>query len=353
MIVDELKKRDGYEFECNMNVSYRDYKDHDEWGCAYAWLGENIGVEYNFCMQGEKDNCCAIYKVEINEKTGYMETDSSVFEHYEIDFGRGNWKEELENAMCKALIHFFELDKKIEKSEYKMDKKDFFKLCLEEKNKLSMDGIKAWEFAIQQAMEQVCPDKQWYEVTKVSIFNELLSGKMPVGVCEMVWRDVEKQISLKRPKIVEELVEIYTNDKTFSKESVEKFIDNASKQTGWNWDEIARYVCRDDKRNNYLIEMQVPTKDALALGHTNIDIVCYGFEGKLEDYSADFEYANGSRTFNGNWETALEQMVKATGCERDEALLKDKKVSLEEKIKKVTEGKKSVAQEKAVVGPER
>ena len=82
----------------------------------------------------------------------------------------------------------------------KMDRKNFLKLCLEEKNKFPKEGIKEWEYAIQQAIEKVCSGKQWYEVTKVSIFNELLSGKIPVDVCEMVWNDVVQELSLKNRK---------------------------------------------------------------------------------------------------------------------------------------------------------
>ena len=113
MTVKELKNKTGYEFECNLskedciNVDY-----YDEWGSAFAWLGDNLGVEYNFCIDDTTDesfNCCAIYKTEINPETDYMETDYNTFIHYEIDFNNDDWAEELENAMCEALIKFHNL----------------------------------------------------------------------------------------------------------------------------------------------------------------------------------------------------------------------------------------------------
>ena len=105
MKVEELKKEESYSFECNMSEEYRNYIDYDEWGCAFAWFDDKgIGVEYNFCIQGDRTNSCAIYKTRYNPKTDYIETDYDEFEHYEIDFDNPNWIEELENAMCKALI---------------------------------------------------------------------------------------------------------------------------------------------------------------------------------------------------------------------------------------------------------
>lgn len=113
MTTEEVKTEAGYAFECNMSEEYKNYDVHDEWGCAYVWTGENqnLGAEYNFCIQDDGSNCCAIYKMELNEETDYMETDYSTFVHYEIDFKNENWKEALENAMCDAMIKFFELEK--------------------------------------------------------------------------------------------------------------------------------------------------------------------------------------------------------------------------------------------------
>ena len=106
--VDGLKAREDYEFECSMNEVYKECEDHDEWGCAFIFLNNEIGVEYNYCID-DGENCSGIYKTEINEKTGYIETDYEDSIHYEIDFDDKHWMENLENAMCEALIEFFEL----------------------------------------------------------------------------------------------------------------------------------------------------------------------------------------------------------------------------------------------------
>ena len=104
MRIDELKARDDYEFECSMNESYKDIET-DEWDCAFIWVG-NKGVEFNFCIDSG-ENLCAIYKMELNEKTYYAETDHDTFKHYEINFDETDWMEKLENAMCEALMEFF------------------------------------------------------------------------------------------------------------------------------------------------------------------------------------------------------------------------------------------------------
>lgn len=43
----------------------------------------------------------------MNKDGDIAETDYSTFVHYEVDFGKENWKEELEDAMCRALIDFY------------------------------------------------------------------------------------------------------------------------------------------------------------------------------------------------------------------------------------------------------
>lgn len=108
MLIKELKQNEKYEFECNMSEEYKDYKDHDEWGCACVWFGDNVGAEYNFCFD-DGENFCAIYKMSFNNAEDCIETDYDTNVHYEIDFSNENWKEELENAMCKALIKFHNL----------------------------------------------------------------------------------------------------------------------------------------------------------------------------------------------------------------------------------------------------
>jgi len=109
MDIKELKSREDYEFECDITEEEYNVNNYfDEWGVAYIWLG-NIGVEYNFCIQDDGSNCSAIYEMGFNEDTGYAETDTSAYIHYEIDFSKPNWKEELEDAMCRALIELHKL----------------------------------------------------------------------------------------------------------------------------------------------------------------------------------------------------------------------------------------------------
>lgn len=122
MTIKELQNRNDYYFHCDItkrNMLKRiDNTDFfDEWGCAFvsledATLGEEIGVEYNLCIDKTTDeyrDCSAIYKVDYNEKDNCIETDYNKYIHYEIDFNNPKWKKELENAMCKALIEFFEM----------------------------------------------------------------------------------------------------------------------------------------------------------------------------------------------------------------------------------------------------
>ena len=42
-----------------------------------------------------------------DEETDTEETDTSIFEHYEIDFDNANWRKELEKAMYEAAKKFF------------------------------------------------------------------------------------------------------------------------------------------------------------------------------------------------------------------------------------------------------
>lgn len=113
MIIKELKRNKEYCFECNITKrrvlnKIADTTYFDEWGCAFISLGQKIGVEYNLCVDNG-ENSSGIYKVDYNEKDGCIVTNYDEFFHYEIDFDNRKWKEKLENAMCKALIEFFEL----------------------------------------------------------------------------------------------------------------------------------------------------------------------------------------------------------------------------------------------------
>lgn len=113
MTINELKKNKDYYFQCDIKKKtvlkeIADTNCFDEWGCAFISITDDIGVEYNLCVD-EGENCSAIYKVDYNKETDFIETDYNTFIHYEIDFDNPKWKKELENAMCEALIKFFEL----------------------------------------------------------------------------------------------------------------------------------------------------------------------------------------------------------------------------------------------------
>ena len=113
MTIQELKNRDGYDFECTLSKrealkGIKKFVTFDEWGVACVWLGEDIGVEYNFCIDDDV-NSSAIYKMEFDYESGYMKTDYDTFIHYEIDYNDRKWKKNLEDAMCKALIEFFDI----------------------------------------------------------------------------------------------------------------------------------------------------------------------------------------------------------------------------------------------------
>lgn len=117
MTVEELKNNKEYSWQCNIakrkilrKIANTNY--FDEWDCAYVSFGEEMGVEYNLCIDNTTDeniNCSAIYKTNYNIKNDCIETDTNTFVHYEINFSNPEWKKELENAMCEALIEFFEL----------------------------------------------------------------------------------------------------------------------------------------------------------------------------------------------------------------------------------------------------
>lgn len=102
----ELKADEKYSFGCELSAEFSSYDNWDEWGCACVWFGDEIGAEYNFCIDNGH-NCSAIYKMTMNKDEDIAETDYSTFVHYEVDFSKENWKDELEDAMCRALIDFY------------------------------------------------------------------------------------------------------------------------------------------------------------------------------------------------------------------------------------------------------
>ena len=103
-----LGNMSGFEYEINMDESYADDGDMDEWGMAFAWTADGkFGVEYNLCVE-DGDNYSAIYYIFYNDATDHMEMDSSRYVHYEIDFDDADWEEKLKDALRDALCGFLE-----------------------------------------------------------------------------------------------------------------------------------------------------------------------------------------------------------------------------------------------------
>lgn len=108
---------------------------------------------------------------------------------------------------------------------------------------------------------------------------------------------------------MKKLFEIYTESQTNNLEEIQSFIKEASNTScGCSFDEIARLVYQDDNGRNTLVECQVPTKDGIKIGMTEIELTAYEFEGEFEDYSADNEVI--SKTFNLDWATLESQMLE-------------------------------------------
>ena len=89
------------EFKLNINDTYKNFNNIDEWGCAFVF-DENDGVEYNYCRDNNEDYS-AIYYFASDE---YLSTNYDEFVHYEIDFNNENWQLELKREMEKVLKHF-------------------------------------------------------------------------------------------------------------------------------------------------------------------------------------------------------------------------------------------------------
>lgn len=117
-----------YDYEINFSKENIG-TDGDLWGAAFLWLDDNRGVEYNLCY--DQGICeCAIYKMQMNMETDYMETDYSTFEHYEIDPADENWENNLVKAMENAALRFFGL----------MSRENYIKLTTDELIELADNG---------------------------------------------------------------------------------------------------------------------------------------------------------------------------------------------------------------------
>ena len=85
----------------NMNGSYRNEKDIDEWGCACVSLNDEDGAEYNYCMENG-ESYCAIYGYTLvgdPDNYHYYATDFDCYRHYDIEWDKPNWKELLIKEM--------------------------------------------------------------------------------------------------------------------------------------------------------------------------------------------------------------------------------------------------------------
>ena len=92
------------DYEININSNDVDRDSTEIWAAAFLWLDDDHGVEYN--LSYDSGECCsAIYKTEIND-SGYLETDYSTFEHYEIDFNDPEWKEKFVTKMKEVALKF-------------------------------------------------------------------------------------------------------------------------------------------------------------------------------------------------------------------------------------------------------
>lgn len=108
---------------------------------------------------------------------------------------------------------------------------------------------------------------------------------------------------------MKELFMVYTSTGDFSEKAVQEFIDNAKGLTGWNYDEIARYVYQDDNGRNILVECDVPTGE---IDNGYMFITAYEYSGEFEDYIAEEEIA--CEEFNGDWnnlETFMKDMAQS------------------------------------------
>jgi hypothetical protein len=114
---------------------------------------------------------------------------------------------------------------------------------------------------------------------------------------------------------MKEIIEIYTESKTFSDEiEIAAEVSRIRNEVDLvSFVEMARYVCENPNGKNILVELQVSTKWCRDNDVDDyIDIVAYEFDGELEDYVAEAELDTIS--FDGNWDTAVDQM-KRLACE--------------------------------------
>jgi hypothetical protein len=108
---------------------------------------------------------------------------------------------------------------------------------------------------------------------------------------------------------MKEIIEIYTKSKTLNNASeIAEEVNRIRTEVDIvSFVEIARYVCEGSDGKNILVELQVSTRWCRDNDVGDyIDITAYEFSGELEDYMADVEL--DCVPFNGDWETAINQM---------------------------------------------
>lgn len=87
--------------EFEINISDKTNRIDDIWGAAFGWNG-NKGVEFNYCIEEDGNNCCAIYQTKLNEE-GLVETDySNLVSFNQFSLEDPDWEKKLKGMMKYA-----------------------------------------------------------------------------------------------------------------------------------------------------------------------------------------------------------------------------------------------------------
>ena len=92
-------------YQINMDETYRNRTDVDEWGCACCWLDEDetVGAEYNYCFENGESYCAFYGFTQFGGADDTYYTDFDVYRHYDIEWDKPDWKERLgENLLAFA-----------------------------------------------------------------------------------------------------------------------------------------------------------------------------------------------------------------------------------------------------------
>ena len=109
----------------NLNESYRNKTDIDEWGCACCWLDEDetVGAEYNYCFENGKSYCAFYGFTQFSEVDYTYYTDFDAYRHYDIEWDKPDWKERL----SKNLLEFAKEWKEKERQNFIEWERRFYK----------------------------------------------------------------------------------------------------------------------------------------------------------------------------------------------------------------------------------